>query len=190
MAGIRPSSLVEVGASSGYRVAALGEEYGLRKADLVAVEPSLQAVTYGRKRFPGVEFVQAMGDEANLGRRFDLVIVHFVLHWVARDTLFQTLACLDRLCATGGYLLIGDFYPRNRLRVPYEHIDEEAYTYKQDYSEVFRASGIYQHVATISEPYAGGETAPPADEMEVKGCSLLRKELVSGYRLVEMRASE
>src|SRR2546426_5441653 len=55
--GMRPKRVVELGASNGFRVAAIQERYGTRA---VAVEPSRKAIDDGKRRYPAVEFHQAL----------------------------------------------------------------------------------------------------------------------------------
>jgi hypothetical protein len=51
---LRPSSVLEIGAANGFRLAVISERYGAR---VVAVEPSVEAIVDGKARFPCVEFV-------------------------------------------------------------------------------------------------------------------------------------
>jgi SAM-dependent methyltransferase len=55
---LRPSSVLEIGAANGFRLAAISERYGAR---VVAVEPSVEAIVDGKARFPCVEFVGGGG---------------------------------------------------------------------------------------------------------------------------------
>jgi len=149
---IKPESVLEVGASNGCRLAAIGQRYSART---VAVEPSMAAIRDGRQRFESVRFVRATADRIDLDETFDLIIVHFVLHWVDRSRLFQTFAELDRLLADGGHLIIGDFDPDRPLRVGYHHLpDGQVFTYKQNYAASFLASGLYRQVGVLSADHA------------------------------------
>jgi ubiquinone/menaquinone biosynthesis C-methylase UbiE len=176
---LEPRNVLEVGAANGFRVAAIAERYG---AKAVAVEPSAKAIADGETRFPKVEFLQAMASDIPLRVQFDLIIVNFVLHWVARDTLLRCVAEIDRLLANGGFLILGDFAPTNQWRTKYHHLPEQdIYTYKQNYSAMFLASGAYQLVATLTTEYGSKILSANSSEQERTGAGLLRKQLNHYY---------
>jgi len=178
-AGARPVSILEIGAATGTRVAALCAAFG---AHGVAVEPSEAAVAEGRATHPGVEFhVATMDDLPDIGP-FDLVIVNFVLHWVDRSLLLRTIAEIDRLLADGGYLVIGDFFPTNFLHVPYHHLaDQSVGTFKQNYAAPFLASGIYHAVGMLTANHSAKGLFAVAEECERTGVWLLQKNLTAHY---------
>jgi SAM-dependent methyltransferase len=176
---LQPRQVLEVGAANGFRVAAIAQRYG---AKVVAVEPSARAIADGQTRFPNVEFVQATANNIPLQTQFDLIIVNFVLHWVARATLLRCVAEIDRLLTDGGFLILGDFAPSNRWRKKYHHLPEqEVYTYKQNYSAMFLASGAYQAVATLTTDHGSKTLSANSSEHERTGVWLLRKQLEKYY---------
>jgi SAM-dependent methyltransferase len=160
---LRPANVLEIGAANGARLALIRDQF---EARCVAVEPSLQAITDGKARYPFLEFVQAQAHDVPLRDAFDLVIVNFVLHWVDRPLLLRAVAEVDRLLCDGGFLLLGDFLPRRPTRVPYHHLPPDVYTYKQDYAAFFLASGLYQLVAALAGRHgeAALDAAPPEDD--------------------------
>jgi SAM-dependent methyltransferase len=174
---VQPASALEVGAATGARLAALGARGAGR---LVAVEPSQAAIAEGRRRHPAVEFRRALVTEMDLHEQFDLVIAHYVLHWVDRAALLGAVAAIDRCVRDGGFLLVGDFCPSAPARVPYHHLPAGAYTWKQRYHEIWTASGLYRVVAglTGTSPRA---LDPRAREHERGGVWLLRKSLEDQY---------
>ena len=176
---LRPQSVLEVGAANGARLAAIHRMTGART---FAVEPSAQAIQDGRAKFPFVTFVRGTADALPLQGSYDLVIVNFVFHWIDRLTLLRSVAEVDRLVRDGGFLIVGDFQPANRLQVPYHHLqDRGVYTYKQDYGELFRASGLYHPVGLLTAHHATKRLDPDVAENERIGAWLLRKELRSHY---------
>jgi SAM-dependent methyltransferase len=176
---VRPRRVVEVGASNGYRVAAIQEELG---CEAVAVEPSASAVEDGRSRYPRVRFCQGTAAGMDLGETFDLVIVNGVFAWIDRTTLLQSVADIDRLVAPGGLLAIGDFLPPGPRRVRYHHRpDQLIYTYKQDYAAIFRASALYQSLAMLSSDHSTRDLAVIEDSSSRWGTYLLRKSLHEHY---------
>ena len=178
---LRPESVLEIGAANGFRLAALHNRSGAR---VVAVEPAAQAIRDGRASFPFVTFVRGTAHAVPLQERFDLVIVNFVFHWIDRAHLLRSVAEVDRLVADGGYLILGDFYPSNRLRVPHhDRISELIYLYKQNYADVFLASGLYHLAGLLSGNQATQTLAARVAQSERIGAWLLRKELREHYLL-------
>jgi SAM-dependent methyltransferase len=176
---LQPRSALEIGAANGCRLAAIAERWGTK---VTAVEPSAQAIADGQARFPEVRFLQATASAIPLQCQFDLVIVNFVLHWIARETLLRSIAEIDRLLVAGGCLILGDFAPSNRVRVRYHHRpEEEIYTYKQNYPAVFLASGLYHTVAALTSSHGSPNHLADVAEHERTGVWLLRKLLVEHY---------
>jgi SAM-dependent methyltransferase len=176
-AAVRPHSVLEVGAANGYRLEALRRQTGCRAT---AVEPSAAAIASGKRQFPEVRYVQALGHElGDFGNgEFDLVIASFVLHWVDRARLFETAAALDRVLADGGRLVISDFLPEHPQRVPYHHRPEgDVWTYKQDYAAFWAASAVYSVEDRRVYDYRTHELSDAAPPEQRFAVSLLRKNL-------------
>lgn len=179
--GVHPRRALEIGAANGYRLAALVERYG---AHVVAVEPSFAAIRDGTAHFPAVTFVRGDAAAIPLGEPFDLVIAHFVLHWLDRSSLLRAVAEIDRLLVDGGFLVIGDFLPANLLRVLYHHrAEDDLYTYKQNYAAIFLASGLYHPVGLLTADDRCALDAA-AGEATRTGTWLLRKQLTEHYAAV------
>jgi ubiquinone/menaquinone biosynthesis C-methylase UbiE len=170
---VRPRSVLEVGAANGVRLAAIAEKTGAR---CVAVEPSSTAIADGVARYPGVAFVQGRASSIPLNDSFDLVIVNFVLHWVDRTTLFQSLSELDRVVSNGGYLLIGDFFPAYPTKVPYHHLPSgEMFTYKQNYASPFIESGMYTPIALLTSSHESSTLSGGTADNDRAGFWMLKK---------------
>jgi SAM-dependent methyltransferase len=123
-----------------------------------------------------------MADSIGLHNPFDLVIVHFVFGWVDRTRLLRTVAEVDRLLCDGGHLIIGDFMPLAPTRVGYHHLpDEQAYTYKQNYADVFLAAGIYEQICTLTGDHSTHELSGDVSDSDRIAVWLLRKGLVGYY---------
>ena len=176
---LQPKSVVEIGAANGARLAALHERCGAR---VVAIELSGEAIEDGKVRFPSVIFVRGAASALPIHETFDLAIINFVFHWIDRVNLLRSVAEIDRLLGDGGYLLIGDFYPSNRLNVPYHHLPEGGVqTYKQNYAEAFLSSGLYHAVCMMTAHHATKKPQAEASEGERTGTWLLRKQLRAHY---------
>lgn len=173
---IRPQSALEVGASNGYRLAALLDLYN---CPATGVEPSQEAIADGRRRFPGVVFKQGVVNAVPTDAQYDLVICNFVLHWVDRHTLLHSIAEIDRCLVDGGFLLLGDFSPMGFVRTPYHHA-AGVQTFKQQYADILLATGLYHPVAMLSGGHGQGLDAW-ADEGNRTATWLLRKCAAAHY---------
>jgi SAM-dependent methyltransferase len=177
--GLRPDSALEIGAANGFRLAEIHRRSGAR---VVAVEPSTRAIAEGQNHFPFVTFVRGLAHSIPLHEYFDVVIVNFVLHWVDRTKLVQSIAEIDRMVKDGGFLIIGDFYPTNRLQVRYHHLPtEDLQTFKQDYAQPFLASGLYHPVALLTGDHAAKTLNANVAEGDRIGAWLLRKHAREHY---------
>lgn len=181
LSGLTPKRLLDVGGSNGYRAHKICEQYA---CCATVVEPSEQALDDGKVRYPQIEFLRGLASEIPISGEggFDLVIVSSVLHWIDRARLMRSAAEIDRLLQDGGHLLIGDFLPSLPQRVPYHHLPtEKVYTFKQNYSEMFVASNLYETVATLSIDHHSKQPStsiPPSDRWHV---ALLKKTLSERY---------
>jgi SAM-dependent methyltransferase len=176
---LQPRSVLEVGAANGYRLATLARIYGCQVS---GVEPGEVAVADGQTRFPMVRLEQGRGDAIPFEEKFDLVIINFVFHWVDRSVLIKTVAEIDRVVEDGGFLLIGDFYPRHPTRTRYHHLPgEEVYTYKQDWSAMFVASGSYRTLAMLSGKHPTSPPTADVDDGDRMATWLLQKRLDGMY---------
>jgi ubiquinone/menaquinone biosynthesis C-methylase UbiE len=183
----RAPRIVDVGASNGWRAALISDAVG---GTAVAVDPSREALADGRTRYPRVRFCEGVASDLPLERECaDLVIVSFVLHWLARPRLMAAFSEIDRILVDGGYLLLGDFLPEMPTRVAYHHRrDCDIWTYKQDYARAFVASGLYTETQRVIIDHRTGAVATaavaPHDRCAI---SVLRKNLEGQYRAREPR---
>jgi len=173
---LTPARILDIGAANGYRLAEISRRF--RSDKYVAIEPSQEAIKDGQKRFPFIEFRRGLMHDLPIqdDEIFDLVIVNFVFHWISRDKLLSSVSELDRVIADGGYLILGDFLPDVPTKVKYHHLpDEEVFTYKQDYAQIFLSSGLYTRVAQLTFNHDTHALAPDVNSDSRGICSCLRK---------------
>jgi SAM-dependent methyltransferase len=147
----KPQRVLEIGCSTGWRLAVLRERYACA---VTGVEPSAGAIEEG-KRLYGSDFDLRRGLASALplpaGETFDLVICAYVVSWVSRSALLQTVAEIDRVLDNGGHLIINDFFPNSPERRRYHHLENgEAFTYKQDLAHLFVGTNLYRQVGRTS----------------------------------------
>jgi SAM-dependent methyltransferase len=173
---VAPQDVLEVGCSNGWRLAMLaargtGIGHPIRA---VGVEPSMAAVADGRRLFgPAVELWNghAAALPAELGQ-FDLVMLPFVLHWLARSDLDPLTTALGTLLKPAGLVAIADFHPDQPERVRYKH-RAGLWTYKDDYGPVMarklgmriQASRVFDHRDPTS--WASAEHVPATERCAV-----------------------
>lgn len=167
-------SVCELGCANGWRLAALAEALPSVER-LSGSDLSAAAIEDGRSRWPDLDLRIGSLDLPGFDQQFDLVIVSFVLHWVARPRLRASIAAIDRLVRPGGVLILADFLPDAPCARPYHHRnDVEIYTYKQDYTECFTSLGTYAEVERDVFSHAG-EPAKDIDPQDRAVCALLGK---------------
>ena len=167
-------SVCELGCSNGWRLAALADAIPslewLSGSDL-----SGAAIEHGKARWPGLDLRIGSLDQTGFDEQFDLVIVSFVLHWVARERLVASIDAIDALVREGGALIVADFLPNSPCARHYHHrTDVEIYTYKQDYIALFTSLGTYSEIAREIFSHAGA-SATDIDPQDRAVCALLRK---------------
>ena len=173
---IAPENVLEIGASNGWRLNEISKIYD---CNCVAIEPSELAIKAGMEKYPHVEFHRAVANELPFGddRKFDLVIINFVFHWISREQLFKSVSEIDRMLSDGGLLIIGDFMPDSPNKVNYHHIkDKQMWTYKQDYTKLFTCSNIYKLIGHMTGHHETKKYDPFVDDKSRMAVTLLKKD--------------
>jgi SAM-dependent methyltransferase len=144
------SSILEIGSSNGVNLERMCD---LLQAKGNGIDPSELAVKEGNLKFASGGRIQLHAGTASSlpfeTQSFDLVFFGFCLYLLDRSDLFFSIAEADRVLKNGGFLAITDFDPIHRHKRPYHHKDG-VFSFKQDYSELFTASGIYYLLGKIS----------------------------------------
>jgi len=170
---IKPQKVLEIGCSNGFRLAAIHEKYG---SVVSGVEPSVEALADGKKRYPHVKYIRGMAESFCSDEKYDLIIVNFVFHWIGRDALLKAVSNADSHLTEGGFLLLGDFGTENFLRRNYHHVkDKEMYTYKQRYQDMFVSSGSYREIARLTFNHDLNELSADTDSSNIGTMCLLKK---------------
>jgi len=175
---IRPRKVLEVGASNGYRLSYLNDMY---QSEVYGVEPSEDAIRSGQIAYPFIKFQRATADSMKFEDHFfDLVIINFVFHWIDRDSLLWSCANIDKVLAWGGRLIIGDFHVPFYVKRKYHHItDQNIFTYKMPYKNIFLSTGIYKEIATVSYDHDAHVFTDSSSFQSTASITLLKKEDLS-----------
>lgn len=167
-------SVCELGCANGWHLAALAEAIP-SLARTAGSDLSTEAIGDGRRRWPKLELAVGSLDTPGITGDFDLIIVSFVFHWVARDRLAASVSAVDALVRKGGALIVADFLPDEPCARRYHHREDvEIWTYKQDYTRCFTDLGTYREEKREIFDHSGaaGHTIDPQDRAV---CALLRK---------------
>ena len=175
---LNPKQVLDIGTGNGWRIEALRRANP--RAQYVGVEPSAKAIAAGKKHFPKLTLKRGVAAKLPVkDGSADLVLAVFVFHWVARDTLLQSVAEIDRALKDGGHLIICDFLPRVPRKNPYGH-HKGVYTWKADYGALFEASGNYIPVERLYT-YTADARGRRQDEFRA-AATLYKKKIGAGYR--------
>lgn len=137
---LRPSSILEIGAANGHRLAALAALLGARCA---GVEPSAQAVEDGLAVNPHVDLRIGAADELPFeAGAFDLVILGFCMYLVDPKLHLKAVAEADRVLADGGALIVFDFITAHPYFNDYAHLPGLRAN-KMEFSRLFTAHPAY-----------------------------------------------
>lgn len=173
--GLEPGTVLEIGAANGARLSA--EAFPAEPDLSVAIDVSQEALVHGAETFDTPSPVRGAASSVPLQRSsVDLVILHFVLHWIDRDNLLDVVSEVDRVLVDGGHVLVGDFHPGTPRRVPYHHRDEEIWTYKRDHSEPFVASGRFRLVGLLTGHHADQTPSTNVDDEDRIATWLLERD--------------
>ncbi len=139
---LKPKKVLEVGASDGFLLSYMHEKH---KAECCGLEPSQEAINFGKQKYPYINFFRGTADSMPFkDEEFDSVLINGVLLLIDRNQLLKSISEIDRVLADKGFLLIGDFLPPTPMKVKYHHLpNEDVWTFKQDYSKIFLSTNLY-----------------------------------------------
>lgn len=141
---IRPTTVLEVGASNGWRLQKLQDLY---ECSVDGVDPR------------GDSNLVFRGTADNLGffasERFDLVIYGFCLYLVDPEDYFRIAAEGDRVLKNGGHIIIHDFWSDQPFRRRYKHVvDNPVFAHHFDPEMLWLCHPAY---VSIDEKHMGEE---------------------------------
>lgn len=151
---IQPRNCLEIGASSGFRLNGIQQLFPHCQA--IGIESSKEAVIKGKIQYPSIELMQGKADDLSYfpDECFDLLIGSFSTYLVDRMLLLQVIAEMDRVLKEHGKLILIDFFSVEPSANQRHSLNPAPFlSYKQNYEEVFRASGLYHlwHKETIND---------------------------------------
>lgn len=147
------------------------------------VEPSVDAIAAGREAFPDLEFNEGSISQSRglPWKDADVIIVSGVFCWVDRERLSCAVSNVDLALKNSGLLVISDFDSPFLRANPYKHYPG-LYTYKQDYTEIFRSLGTYHLLARESKNLEDHTNSDSNDTYDTQWVtSVLRKDVSGRY---------
>jgi SAM-dependent methyltransferase len=165
-----PTRLLEIGCSSGTRLAWLQNHRGF---ECQGVDPSAKAVEAARAQ--GVAARQGSAEDLPFDTAaFDIVVFGFCLYLCDREDLFKIACEADRVLRNPGWVAIRDFYSPVPVQRPYHH-RPGMFSFKMDYRTLFCWHPAYSNFFhNVSHHSSGGHTDDPGEWVAT---SLLRKNL-------------
>jgi ubiquinone/menaquinone biosynthesis C-methylase UbiE len=180
---LNPGNVLEIGCSAGYRLNAIGNTF--KNCSVFGVEPSKEAIKYGEKHYTNVNFVNGTADNL-IGfqdESMDIVVVGFVFYVIDRNIFFKTVSEIDRVLKNGGILMIVDFFSETALKNVYQHIKEfSAFSFKQNYDEVFTASKLYYLLDKSTWNHSEKALDASDNYYDKYSVSLLKKDVSASYK--------
>jgi ubiquinone/menaquinone biosynthesis C-methylase UbiE len=176
-------TILEIGSSAGYRLNALREL--IPNSKVFGIEPSQKAIEYGENNYKEVNFTHGTADNLSMyeDASFDVVIVGFVFYVIDRNILFKVISEVDRVLKNNGLIIIIDFFSEASLKNSYHHIDEfQAYSYKQNYDDIFTASKLYYLLDKSTYSHESKELDASNNYSDKYSITLLKKDINSSYK--------
>jgi ubiquinone/menaquinone biosynthesis C-methylase UbiE len=137
---VKSESFLEIGCANGHRVATLVDLLGGKGA---GIDPSQEAVTAGRDRYPKIDLQVGTADNIPFAdASFDLVIFGFCFYLIDPSSHFQVVAEADRVLRDGGCLAILDFITLIPYSNDYVHLDG-LHSHKMEFGRYFTAHPAY-----------------------------------------------
>lgn len=173
--------MLDIGGAAGSVAAGFKRDYPDWTCHVI--EPSAEAIAAGQKAFSELTFSQGSICQAEgfSQSSANVIVVSGVFCWVDRLLLTRAICNVDQALAPGGFLVVSDFdspFPRAN---PYKH-HEGLYTYKQNYSDIFRQLGTYHLLFHESECLSGHTAYDSKDFYDRQwSTSVLRKDPVGRY---------
>ncbi len=180
---LNPNKVLEIGCSGGYRLNAIHRLFPSSK--VFGIDPSEKANEYCTSQYPNVSFKRGTADDLSHleNESIDIVIVGFVFYVVDRNIFFKVVSEIDRVLKNGGILIIVDFFSETALKNTYEHIKEfSAFSYKQNYDEVFTASKLYYLLDKSTWSHSNRSLDASNNYYNKYSVSLLKKDTIASYK--------
>jgi len=165
-----PERVLEIGCGGGHRLEIIRTVF---QSDCYGIDPSAIAIDDGKNRYPKISLQVGTADNLPFDNDiFDMIIFGFCLYLCDRKDLFKIAYEADRCLRNRGTLIINDFYPPFAYKNKYSHRDG-IYSYKMDYSRMFKWNPAYAEVSKIVLSHSGFALRDVPDEKV--GIVVLRK---------------
>ena len=168
--------ILEIGCSEGSKLRYLCNYF---ESNGFGLDPSQAAVTAGNKlgmestNFKTSLDVGIASKIPHEDKSFDLVYFAWCLYLVDRDDVPQCIAEADRVLRPGGFLVILDFDPAQKIKKEYKHATG-VFSYKESYVHYFTSLGDYYLVSKKS--YSHTKDHFDTDNQERLSITILYKE--------------
>ena len=174
--------VLEIGCSYGYNLNYIKKE--IPNAICFGIDPSEEAVKYGECIYDSIHLKQGFSQELPFeDNSFDVVMLGFCLYTLDRRDLYRTIAEVDRVLKTGGFVAIWDFDTINNFSRVNKH-NIEIPVYKMNIYNTFGGNPQYYLVEKNSFSHEGDVFHPDVQER----CSLYvfyKEDVKNAYLLTD-----
>ena len=176
-------NILEIGCRAGYKLNDFKNVFP--HANVFGIELPINAIEFGKPKYSSVNFKHRTADDMKCyeDAQFDVVIVEFVFYVIDRSILFKSVAEINRVVRNRVYLIIKDFFSQTALKKNYHQIENfSAYTFKQNYEEIFRALELYHLMGKSSFDHGSLGHDSNASFQNQFSITLLKKDLDASYK--------
>lgn len=163
---IRPTAVMEIGCSDGWRLRRLKKKYGCR---VTGIDPSRKAILDGIQRGSSADEIYVRtADDLSFwpDEHYDLLIYGYCFSYVDPKLYFKVLSEGDRVLRDGGWLFIHDWIAPFPIKRHYADVhygdgdgrDVTVYGYEMDFSSLWTGHPFYagtQIMARDPDKYIG-----------------------------------
>ena len=174
--------VLEIGCSYGYNLNYIKKEFP--NANCFGIDPSKQAIEYGESAYEDISLKQGFSHNLPFDNNsFDVILVGFCLYMLDRRDYCMTIAEIDRVLKTGGFVAIWDFDTINNFSRVNKH-NIEIPVYKMNIYNTFGGNPQYYLVEKNSFSHEGDVFHPDVQER----CSLYvfyKEDVKNAYLLTD-----
>lgn len=158
----QPQCVLEIGCSSGKKLALLQQHYG--NARYFGIDPSSEAIAKGKTAYPSIALTQGTADHLPYpDKSFDTIIFGHCLYLCDREDLFKIACEADRCLQEKGFLVIIDFSSDRVYKNIYKH-KEGIFSYKMNYANMFLWNPRYSLAEMLSFSHTDSTFSEIEDE--------------------------